>query len=305
MIYKNFIEKLQNSSFTTLETTPLHEPTLDSIISDLKSKDFLDKIDAFTVTDNPLARLKYSSLLASIKLFDRFKKPVIWTSTMRDRNKIALQSDLLGANDFGLRAVLCLTGDPANMSDQPKSKGVFENNSNLLLQMIYSFNNGMDYSGKMFKTKPKQIYPFAVINSYSKSYKTLEKKILNKIKYGAVGIITQPVFDKQNAIKLLESFNNCSSMFDDDRAKSQIIFGIFAITKLRTAQFLASHVPGINVPQLWIDKLSIASKIGEKEEYKVGMELSLNLYKDIKKIHNKTHIMTADKFDIAKILLEG
>ncbi len=304
MIYENFINKLQNESFTTLETTPQHEPTFDDIITNIKSKNIIKKIDGFTVTDNPLSRLKYSSLLGSIKLKQNFDKPVIATMTMRDRNKLALQSDLLGANDFDICSFLCLTGDPAKISDQPQTKGVLEGNSNLLLKMIYSYNNGMDYSGKMFKKTIKPIYPFTVINSYAKNFKTLEKKMLIKIKYGSVGIITQPVFDITNAKKLLDSFQTVTKLFDDNRANCQLVFGIFAITRLRTAIFLSSHVPGINVPETWIDKLSRASKISEKEEYKVGMKLSLNLYKDIKKLHNKTHIMTADNFDIAKVLLD-
>jgi 5,10-methylenetetrahydrofolate reductase len=305
MIYKNFINKLRHSSFTTLETTPLHEPVFDNIIEALKSKNFLHKIDGFTATDNPLSRLKYSSLLASIKLRQNFDKPVIATMTMRDRNKLALQSDLLGANDFDICSFLCLTGDPAKISDQPNTKAVLEGNSSLLLQMIYSFNNGMDYSGRMFKTAPKPIYPFSVINSHAKNFKTLEKKMLQKIRYGSVGIITQPVFDIENAKKLHKSFYAMSSLFDDSRATSQLVLGVFAITRLRTAQFLCSHVPGINVPMSWIDKLSLASKIGQDEEYKVGLELSVNLYKQIKKFHDKTHIMSADNFDIAQILLDA
>ena len=77
--------------------------------------------------------------------------------TMRDRNKIALQSDLLGANDFDIRAILALTGDPAKMSDQPNSKGVFEANSLMLLKMIKSFNYGWILQ-EPFKIEPKQIF---------------------------------------------------------------------------------------------------------------------------------------------------
>jgi 5,10-methylenetetrahydrofolate reductase len=223
---------------------------------------------------------------------------------MRDRNKIALQSDLLGANDFDIRAILALTGDPANMSDQPHTKGVFESNSNMLLEIINSFNNGMDFSGKLFKHKPKDIYPFAVINSYAKSFKSLEKKMAKKIKNKAVGIITQPIYDIKNAIQLNESFKIAKSEFKDDREKTELILGIFPITKLRTAQFLSSHVPGIYVPDSWIDALTKASKIGSDEEYKVGMELSSKLLNEVKKYHPKIHLMTANRFDIANELLD-
>jgi 5,10-methylenetetrahydrofolate reductase len=79
---------------------------------------------------------------------------------------------------------------------------------------------------------------------------------------------------------------------------------MFPITKLRTAQFLASHVPGINVPQEWIEKLRLANEISAEEEYKVGFELSKNLFDDVKALHPKIHLMTANQFSIAKALLQ-
>ncbi len=302
-MFDTLLEKLQNDNYLTLETTPSHEPSFDNILQNIQNYQLDTKVDGFSTTDNPLAKLKYNSILAAIKLQQKFNKPVIATMTMRDRNKIALQSDLLGANDFDIRAFLALTGDPAKMSDQPHAKGVFEGNSNLLLQIIKSFNSGMDYSGKPFKIIPKPISPFAVTNSFAKNFKSLEKKINKKIQNGAVGIISQPVYDIQNAKKLLEHFNNAKSEFNDERANSQLILGIFPITKLRTAQFLSSHVPGINVPDIWIDALTKASKISEEEERKVGMELSSDLLKNIQKLHPKIHLMTANKFDIASELL--
>lgn len=302
-MFLQLIHKLQNDNYLTLETTPSHEPSFDPIISKIKEYDLASKVDGFTTTDNPLAKLKYNSFFAAMRLQEHFGKPAIATLSMRDRNKIALQSDLLGGNDFDVRAILALTGDPAHMSDQPHTKGVFEGNSSMLLEIISSFNNGMDYAGKPFKYSPKEVYPFAVVNSYAKNFKSLEKKMYKKIASRALGIITQPIYDKENGVALLESFAAARSGFDDERAKAELILGIFPITKLRTAQFLASHVPGIYVPASWIDALTKASKIGEDEEYKVGMELSRNLFLEIQEIHPKIHLMTANRFDIASELL--
>ncbi len=303
-MFETLIKKLQEDKYITLETTPSHEPTIDTILEKLELYNLDKKVDGFSTTDNPLAKLKYNALFAAIKLQQKFNKPVIATMSMRDRNKIALQSDLLGANDFDVRAILALTGDPANMSDQPRTKGVFEGNSNMLLEMINSFNNGMDYSGRPFKSEPKTIYPFSVINSYAKNMKSLEKKMAKKVLNGAKGLITQPVYDVENAKKLLEYFKTVQSGFQDERNKSQLIVGIFPITRLRTAQFLSAHVPGIYVPQEWIDKLTTASKISEEEENKVGIELSKGLLEEIQNIHPKIHLMTANKFQLANELLD-
>src|SRR5574344_913442 len=169
-MFENLVEKLQEGRYLTLETTPQHEPSMHNIIEKIKKFKIDTKVDGFTCTDNPLAKLKYSSYFAALKLQMEFKKPVIATMTMRDRNKIALQSDLLGANDFDIRAILALTGDPANMSDQPNSKGVYEANSLMLLKMIKSFNYGMDFAGRPFKIEPKQIFPFAVVNARSEEH---------------------------------------------------------------------------------------------------------------------------------------
>jgi 5,10-methylenetetrahydrofolate reductase len=302
-MFEILIKKLQEDKYITLETTPSHEPVFDNIINTIEQYNLDKRVDGFSTTDNPLAKLKYNALFASIKLQQKFKKPVIATMSMRDRNKIALQSDLLGVNDFDIRAILALTGDPAHISDQPRAKGVFESNSTMLLEIIQSFNNGMDYAGKPFKTKPKTIYPFSVINSFTKNMKSLEKKMYKKILNGTKGIITQPVYDVENAKQLLGYFNSAKDSFNDQRANSQLILGIFPITKLRTAQFLHSHVPGIYVPQDWIDSLTIASKISDEEERKIGMKLSSNLLKSIQEFHPKVHLMTANKFDIANELL--
>jgi 5,10-methylenetetrahydrofolate reductase len=294
-------EKLKDK-YITLETTPPKLPTLDTMLEKLKKSEAYKFVDGFSTTDCPLSKLKYNSVIAAYKLQEVFKKPVIATMTMRDRNKIALQSDLLGANDLGVTNILALTGDPANMSDQPNAKAVVEGSSILLLQIIRAFNNGMDYAGKEFKIKPKPITPFAVTNSYAKNFNSIERKIYKKIQNYAVGIITQPVYDIKIVKKLLEIKQKITSEFQDERKESEIILGFFPITKLKTAQFLHAHVPGIYVPEKWIEKLIKAHKISEEEEYKVGMELSRNLFQKLLKIHPKIHIMTANRFEIVKEL---
>jgi len=296
-LFTQLIDKLQNKTYITLETTPSHSPTFKPVVDKIEDLGLHNLVDGFTTTDNPLAKLKYNSLFGAKLLQDRFNKPVIATMSMRDRNKIALQSDLLGANEFDIRAILALTGDPATMSDQPHTKGVFEADSTLLLDIISAFNSGMNYAGKPFTQKPKEIYPFSVVNSFAKNPKTLQKKMQKKIQHGTRGIITQPVYDVENAKMLLELKENAQTNGKD----AQLIFGIFPITKLRTAQFLSAHVPGINVPDMWIEKLKQAKS--EEDEYKIGFELSKKLFDDIKELHPKIHLMCANQFNIAKQLL--
>ena len=302
-MFDALIDKLQNNTYITLETTPGHSPQFSPIIQKIAELKLQDYVDAFTTTDNPLAKLKYNSLFAAKMLQDKFNKPVIATMSMRDRNKIALQSDLLGANEVDVRAVLALTGDPATMSDQPRTKGVFEADSTMLLDMISCFNSGINYAGKPFSIKPEKIYPFAVVNSYAKNPKTLQKKMQKKIKHGALGIITQPVYDLQNAKLLLDLKDKANTECCSESKSAELILGIFPITKFRTAQFLSSHVPGINVPDNWLEALRIASTKSAEDEYKVGFELSKNLFDELKELHPKIHLMTANQFQIARDML--
>ena len=302
-MFDTLLEKLNNKTYITLETTPGHSPVFTPTIDKIAALELDKYVDGFSTTDNPLAKLKYNALFAAKMLQDRFNKPVIATMSMRDRNKIALQSDLLGANEVDIRAILALTGDPATMSDQPRTKGVFEGDSTLLLDIISAFNSGMNYAGKPLAVEPKPLYPFAVVNSYAKNPKTLQKKIQKKIKHGALGIITQPVYDLESAKILLEMKENANRECCPEKKQGEIIFGIFPITKLRTAQFLSAHVPGINVPDIWIERLRKAHESGVDEEYKVGFELSKKLFEEIKALHPKIHLMTANQFDIAKDIL--
>ncbi len=303
-MFEDFIDKLKSDSFLTLETTPKHSAAFKPVVDRIEELGLNNIVDGFSVTDSPLANMKYSSLFASMLLQQRFDKPAIATITMRDRNKIALQSGLLGANEQEIRAILALTGDPAHASDQPKTKGVFEGNSTMLLDMIKCFNAGIDYSGKALEVRPNKIYPFAVINAFSKNPKNLQKKMRLKLEHGAVGIITQPIYDLDNAKRLLDMFDE--AIKEVGRSDNpQLIFGYFPITKLRVAQFLSSHVPGVYVPKKLTNMLYEAKKVSEEEQERVGFEFSQKLLRDLRELHPKTHIMVANNFKLIKRLLES
>ena len=300
-MFEELIEKLRGGKYITLETTPTLSAKMENLLDKLEKSEAYKFVDGFTTTDNPLAKLKYGSLFGAIKLQERFQKPVIATISMRDKNKIALQSDLLGANDFNIRTILALTGDSAKISDQPNSKGVFEGDSSLLLDIVDSFNNGINYAGKEFKPdeRPEIIYPFSVINSVSKNPKTLIKKMIKKIEHHSIGVISQPVYSIEQAQNLLNMFETAKSSCKCNNPKAKLILGYFPINKFRTAKFLSSHVPGIDVPKLWLDNLRTASHISPEEEERVGMEMNKKLFNNLMEIHPKMHVMTANNFNLA------
>ena len=306
-MFKRFCEKLHsNQLFVTVEITPPHGASMDKTIEKIEKSGIDKKVDGFSVTDNPLAQLKMSSILSAIKVQQTFKKPVIATVSMRDRNKLSLQSSLLGANDFNLRLILALTGDPAKLSDQPEVKGVLERDSTLLLSIIYRLNNGVDYSNKPLKPAPKPIYPFAVSNAYAKDYKTLQKRMLKKLNYGARAIITQPVYDVENGKRLLEIFAEAKEQSIRESSKeAELIFGQFPAVRARTVNFIADNVPGIKVPKKIIDEMNLAAMDGKEREEEIGLELSKETFRSIASLHPKLHLMTHNRFELCKKILES
>ncbi len=304
-MFENFCTTLHsNKPFITVEITPPHGASIKPTIDKIKKLNLHEKVAGFSVTDNPLAKLKMCGVLSAIQVQQAFNKPVIATMSMRDKNKLSLQSTLLGANDFDLRCILALTGDPAKYSDQPEVKGVLERDSTLLLSIIYRLNNGFDYSNKELNPKPKPIYPFAVANAYAKDMRRIQKKMIKKLDYGARAIITQPVYDIENAKELIELFEEAKTLSVRDTAdEAQLILGQFPVVRARTANFISDKVPGITVPKSIIEEMDLAAMDGADKEQEVGFNLSKNIFDEILKIHPKVHLMTHNRFDLCSELI--
>ena len=289
---EQFITKLQsNEPFLSVEVSPSLSSTIgQSVIDELES---LKVADCFVCTDSPLARLKPSSILSSIKLQNALKKPVICTLSMRDRNSIALCGDILGANEFGLRAFLSLSGDGVKNGDCAGAKGVFEESSLKLGRIIDDLNQGIAANGKALKEGVKQIYNFSVINSYTNNTESLKKKMLKKLSNSAVqGLFTQPVFSLEAARFLLESLESINK---DLGQNCVMILGFFPVLSYKVALFLRDKLPGVYIPDEWVQKLEKASLKGKEVERKIGLELSRELFKDLQTLHNKFHFMSANK----------
>ena len=304
-MFEKFCDILCNDKkFITVEINPPHGASIDGIIADIKKHNLDEKVTGFSCTDNPLAKLKMSGVLSAIKIQQTFNKPVIATMSMRDKNKLSLQSTLLGANDFDLRCILALTGDPAKFSDQPEVKGVLERDSTLLLSIIYHLNNGVDYSNKALNPPPKPIYPFAVSNATAKDMNSLKKRMVKKLDYGARAIITQPVYDLENAKELLALFEEAKEISVRDTAKeAHLILGQFPIVRARTANFIDDKVPGISVPKPIIDEMNLAAMDGEDKEQEVGFALSKRIFDEMMGVHGKVHLMTHNRFDLCSDLI--
>lgn len=286
---ESIIKKIQsNKDFLSLEINPslsakIEENTIETL------KNFC-KIDAFVVTDSPLARFRPSSILTSLKIQNLLQKPVICTLSMRDRNSLALCGDILAVNELGIRMFLTLTGDCLKNGDCKNVKSVFEDNSLKLADIIDNLNRGIAINGKELKEKVDKIYNFAVINSYANNPKSITNKIYTKLKsHNIDALFTQPIYSKESAEMLLQSVDEANK---DLKRNASIVLGFFPVLSYKTALFLRDKLPGVYIPTSWVEKLESASLQNKEEEYKVGLELSLDIFNELKRIHNKFHLMS-------------
>lgn len=287
---------LGDYAFLSYEIVPQKAFSIDKILRDIKNSAIFPQIDTFVCTDSPLSRLKHSAILASIKIQNFLDKPTICTISARDKNSIALQGEILGLNEFDVRIFLTLRGDPIKLGDHPNAKAVFEGNSFMLLEIIKNLNNGVDINGNAIKDIGKKIYPLSVASAYANDMENIAKKMRKKVALGALALITQPIFDINNAKELLSMMARINA---DLGTSTKLIFGFYPVASIKTAEFLYHKLPGCFMPDLWIDALK---SVGDSQDLqrKVGLELSRNLYKDLYALHPKIHLMCANKIDIAE-----
>lgn len=317
---KNALDKAEISK-DALQKAKTHEVAPPNAT---QAKTLSDTIDAFVCTDSPLARFKPSSILSSIKLQNALEKPLICTLSMRDRNSMALCGEILGANEFGLRAFLSLTGDPVKLGDCAESKGVFEENSLKLARIIRDLNSGIALNGKPLASPVSKIYNFAVINSYSNNPASLATKIKRKLANAPIcAFFTQPIFARQSAEFLLEALEsakrevargsaqegasqgretNCNTSYEENK-DTQIIFGFFPVLSFRVAVFLRDKLPGVYIPQEWLERLESASAKGKDYEREVGLELSRKVWEELHDLCNsapKIHFMSSNHIELLR-----
>ena len=301
---EKFIKKLENrDGYTfTLEISPQAKYDLGYIEEKINNANISDYIDAFVVTDSPFANLKISSILAALQLKQRLNnnKPFISTQTMRDKNSIALQNDLIGANYFDLRMILAVTGDAVANGNQKQAKAVFEGNSELLINIIKNLNTGKSLGEFAFKEPLKHIYPFCVINSYAKNNDSLKVRLAKKANSGVKAIFTQPIYEIERLELLLKWIDELPL-----KEKPVLVPGFFPVLTYKTAYFIYYELPGIYIPEDWLNKLKEASDKSPEEEKKIAYELSANLFNSMIKKHKKMHIMSMNNYDFVVSLLKN
>ena len=206
-------------------------------------------VHAVNVTDGSRAVMRMSSLAVARLLLDEGIEPVLQMAC-RDRNRIAIQADLLGAHALGIRNLLCLTGDPVRAGDQPKARPVNELESVRLLQQVTAFNRGDDPVKGDLDDGPTDIFAGAAADPQCASWSGLIRRMERKKNAGARFIQTQMVMDAA----VLERF--CREIAEP--MDLPVLAGVFLLKSARNAAFINRMVPGACIPDRLIARLEAA-----------------------------------------------
>jgi 5,10-methylenetetrahydrofolate reductase len=275
---KKFKEALESGEFTiTAECGPPKGTDIEEMLH--HAKGLLGKVHALNVTDNQSAVVRIGSLPVSRLLSEMGHDP-IYQLTCRDRNRLAIQSDLMGAHILGIKNVLCMTGDHVAVGDHKTAKAVYDLESVQLLQCVDSLNHGKDMAGNDMKGAT-DLYQGAVVTPEANPLEPQMAKFEKKIKAGAKFFQTQAIYDMDNFRRFM------------DRARKhniKVLAGILLLKNAGMANFLNKFVPGITVPQELIDKLKAAGKEGALD---AGMDIAAEQVRIIKEqgLADGAHVM--------------
>ncbi|RZV38827.1 MAG: 5,10-methylenetetrahydrofolate reductase [Candidatus Acidulodesulfobacterium acidiphilum] len=268
-------ENLENNVFVyTSELSPERGADLS------KMKDnyglLKDIITAFNITDNQGANMKMSSLAGSIYIKQNGGEP-IFQQTCRDRNRMALESDLLGAAAFGVQNVLALTGDYISFGDHKHAKAVYDIDSVNLIEIIKGLNAGTDMNGNKLNGRTN-FYIGAAVNPESEPLEPQLIKFEKKISAGCDFFQTQAVFDVNKYAKFYDFYKSFKEI--------KIIAGIYILKSAKTARYMNKFIPGIYITDEIINELENAS-----DPLKKGIEIAARTAKELKPLVHGIHVM--------------
>jgi methylenetetrahydrofolate reductase (NADPH) len=271
--------KLESGKFAiTCEVGPLKGTDITEIEENAEL--LKDKVDAANVTDQQSSVMRLGSLVTSHLILRKGLEP-IYQMVCRDRNRIALQSDLLSAWVLGIKNVLSITGDLPQLGDHPEAKGVYDLDSVTLLHAIGRLNEGYDLSGNELQGKPS-FFPGAVVKVESDTEASMElqiAKLERKVAAGARFIQTQAVYDAGSFAKFMKRV---------EKLKVPILAGVIPLKSAGMAKFMNKSVSGVFVPDDLIQKMTDAPK---EDREKTGIQICADLIKRLKPLCQGVHIM--------------
>jgi methylenetetrahydrofolate reductase (NADPH) len=288
----SFREILNSGNFVV--TSEIGPPKGTNIEKMLHHIDLLKhKVAALNVTDHQSSVMRFPSLGACLVIKERGGDPIL-QMTCRDRNRLALQAELLMAYTRGIRNVLCLTGDAVPVGDHKEAKGVFDLDSVQLLRAIRQMESGKDLGGNDLDGAV-EFCAGAIVTPEARPIEPQLVKFEKKVESGAEFFQTQAVYDLDNFAKFMQYARQFST---------KILAGIVLLVSARMAKYMNENVPGIFVPQYLIDELASAPK---GEALNRGIEIAGQMIATLKKesLCDGVHIMAIGREEVVPQIMEA
>ncbi|MCL1464644.1 methylenetetrahydrofolate reductase [Argonema galeatum A003/A1] len=248
------------------------------------------RVHAINITDGSRAVLRMSPLAASVILLQQGIEPICQVAC-RDRNRIGLQADLMGAHALGIRNILALTGDPVKAGDHPDCKGVFDLESVRLLQAIDKMNRGLDWNEKPLTDGATDLFVGAAVDPQLASWSGLQSRFERKLQAGAQFFQSQLITDFDRLEKFMTQIAAGTN--------KPILAGIFLLKSAKNAEFINRCVPGVNIPQHIIDRLASATDPLEE-----GIAIAAEQVKLARQICQGVHMMAVKREDLIPQILD-
>ncbi len=280
-------EVLKSGKFVI--TTDFLPPKGTDMGDELKSlRPLKGRVDAVNAADNRRAVMCLSSLAACCSIKGEGLEPIL-QMVCRDRNRLALQSDLLGAAAMGIQNVLVLTGDHQSLGDHAGAKGVFDLDSVQLLKVARELESGFDMSGNRLNGSPRFCLGGAA-NPVAAPLELQLMKMEKKVRAGAEFFQTQPVFDIAAFASFVEKTRHLGV---------PVLAGVFLVKSAKMAQYMNRNIPGISIPGFILEEFERSSNPAD-----TGIEIAARLIRDLKGISGGVHIYTMHWEDKVPSVLE-
>lgn len=275
-------EVLESGQFaTTVEYNPPKGTDVSSILANAKA--LVGKVHGVNVTDNTAAILRAGSMSVCRLLYEMGHDPVM-QMTCRDRNRLAIQSDLMSAHILGIRNMLCLTGDYPTVGDHKDAKPVYDLDSIGIMQVIRSLNQGRDLVGHKLQG-PTDLYIGAAVTPEQDPQGPMLAKFEAKVNAGTKFFQTQAFYD----VEKFKSFMKAVRKFP-----VKVLAGILVLRSAKMAEFMNANIPGVDVPQAIIDELKAA---GDERALDVGVQIAVRTIKAVRAHCDGVHIMAVKAVD--------
>jgi len=253
---------------------------------------FRGRVDAVNVTDLQSSVMKLGSLATCRLLIEKGLEPVFQV-TCRDRNRLALQSDILSGYVLGIRNLLILTGDHPKLGDDPRAKPVFDLDSVQLLEAVKKLQEGEDMAGNKLEGEPPEFFVGAVVNPGAEPIEPQIIKMEKKIKAGAQFFQTQAVYEPEKFAQFMEKVKGFGV---------PVLAGIVLLKSAGMAKYMNKNVSGVHVPESIIEEME---KVEKEKRGEKSIEIAARLIKELKNICQGVHIMPLGWGDKVPQVLEA